>query len=181
MNALIFIIKAVAHLYVFVLLLRFWLPVVRADFRNPIAQAVLKLSSPLIIPLRRVLPPIGRLDTATIIVTFAVEYLLVLVVFTLRNYNLDVAVIAVTALVQLLVLSLQLFTFAILIKVIMSWIAPHTYNPATALISSLVEPLLRPFRSLIPGLGGFDISPMIVIILLQATVILISDFWPITF
>ena len=165
----------------FVLLLRFWLPVVRADFRNPIAQAVLKLSSPLIIPLRRVLPPIGRLDTATIIVTFAVEYLLVLVVFTLRNYNLDVAVIAVTALVQLLVLSLQLFTFAILIKVIMSWIAPHTYNPATALISSLVEPLLRPFRSLIPGLGGFDISPMIVIILLQATVILISDFWPITF
>ena len=181
MNALIFIFKAIAHLYLFVLLLRFWLPVARADFRNPIAQAVLKLTSPLIIPLRRVLPPIGRVDTATVVVAFIYEYLVVLVVFALSKVQLSIPVIAITAAVQLLVFSLQLFMFAIIIRVLLGWFAPGTYNPAVAVIDALVEPLLRPVRGLLPNMGGFDISPLIVIILLQATTILIADFWPIIF
>ena len=74
-NAIVFIIDALARLYLLVLLLRLFLPVVRADFHNPLAQAVLKLTSPLVIPVRRVLPPLGRIDTATVVVAFGIQYL----------------------------------------------------------------------------------------------------------
>ncbi len=181
MNALIFIVKALANLYLFVLLLRFWLPVVRVDFRNPIAQAILKLTSPLIIPIRRLVPSIGRVDTATVIVTFAVQYLVVWFEFAVTGVPTMIAAIAYVSAVKLVLLSLQLFMFAILIYVILSWIAPGTYNPATTLLSQLVYPILGPFSGLIPRLGGIDISPVLVIILLQASMILVMDLTGVSF
>ncbi|MEM1173789.1 MAG: YggT family protein [Pseudomonadota bacterium] len=175
MNALIFIVKALASLFLLVLLLRFWLPMVKADFRNPIAQAILKITSPLIIPIRRVIPSIGRIDTATVIVTFAVQYLVIWFEFAVTGVPTLIGAIAYASAVKLVLLSLQLFMFAILIYVILSWVAPGTYNPATNLVSQLVYPILGPFSSLIPRLGGIDITPIIVIILLQASMILVMD------
>ena len=147
--ALIFIIGTIAQLYLLVMLLRFWLPWLRADFRNPIAQGILRLTSPLIIPVRRVVPPIGRLDTATMIVAFGLQYLTILVILTISGIAPNILPIAITSLIDLVLLSLRLFTFAIFIHIILSWIAPGTYNPATAFIAMLVEPVLRPFRTLI--------------------------------
>ncbi|MDH3553535.1 MAG: YggT family protein, partial [Gammaproteobacteria bacterium] len=130
--ALVFIINTIAQLYLLVMLLRLWLPWFRADFRNPIAQGILRLTSPLVIPVRRVIPPIGRLDTATVIVAFALQYLTVLVILTIKGISAGILPIALTSLIDLVLLSLRLFTFAIFIHIILSWIAPGTYNPATA-------------------------------------------------
>ena len=177
--ALVFIINTIAQLYLLVMLLRFWLPWLRADFRNPIAQGILRLTSPLVIPVRRVVPPLGRLDTATVIVAFALQYLTVLVILTISGQTAGIAPIALTSLIDLVLLSLRLFTFAIFIHIILSWIAPGTYNPATAFIAMLVEPVLRPFRNLIRPIGGLDISPIFAIILLQATSIFLSSLRPI--
>lgn len=176
--ALTFIITTFAQLYLLVMLLRFWLPWLRADFRNPIAQGILRLTSPLVIPVRRVIPPIGRLDTATIIVAFGLQYLTILVVLAINGATAGIPPIALTALVDLILLSLRLFTFAIFINIILSWVAPGTYNPATAFISMLVEPVLRPFRRLIPPIGGLDISPIFAIIGLQALAIFIATLKP---
>jgi len=176
--ALIFIISTFAQLFLLVLLLRFWLPWLRADFRNPIAQGILRLTSPLVIPVRRIIPPIGRLDTATIVVAFAIQYLTVLIVLTLSAITPAIAPIALTSLVDLVLLSLRLFTFAIFIHIILSWIAPGTYNPATAFISMLVEPVMRPFRRIIRPMGGLDISPLFAIIALQAGAIFLSTLRP---
>jgi len=176
--AIIFIISTIAQLYLLVMLLRFWLPWLRADFRNPIAQGILRLTSPLVIPVRRVIPPIGRLDTATIVVAFAVQYLTVLIVLTINGVPANIAPVALTTFVNLVLLSLRLFTFAIFIHIILSWIAPGTYNPATAFISMLVEPVLRPFRKMIPPIAGLDISPMFAIIGLMALSILIGSYKP---
>ena len=74
-NALVFIIDALARLYLLVLLLRLFLPLMRADFQNPLAQAILKLTSPLVVPVRRILPPLGRIDTATVVIAFGIQYL----------------------------------------------------------------------------------------------------------
>ena len=177
-QALIFIISTLTQLYLLVMLLRFWLPWLRADFRNPIAQGILRLTSPLVIPVRRVVPPIGRLDTGTIIVAFALQYLSVLVILTINGLTASILPIAVTSLINLVLLSLRLFTFAIFIHIILSWIAPGTHNPATAFISMLVEPVLRPFRNLIPAIGGLDISPIFAIIALQALAIFASTLRP---
>lgn len=176
--ALIFIIDTLARLYLLVLLLRFWLPVLRVDFRNPIAQGILRLTSPIVIPVRRIIPPIDRLDTATVLIAFALQYLTVLAILAVSGVTAGFVPIAITSLIDLVSLSLNLFTFAIFIHIILSWIAPGTYNPATAFITMLVQPLLRPFRNRIPSLGGLDLSPLIVIILLQACILLVSDYKP---
>lgn len=176
--ALVFIISTIAQLYLLVMLLRFWLPWLRADFRNPIAQGILRLTSPLVIPVRRVIPPFGRLDTATVIVAFGLQYLTVLVILTINSIAPSVVPIALTSMIDLVLLSLRLFTFAIIINIIISWIAPGTYNPATAFISMLVEPVLRPFRSIIRPIGGLDISPIFAIIALQAIAIFASTLRP---
>ena len=172
--ALIFIIATISQLYLFVMLLRFWLPWLRADFRNPISQGILRLTSPLVIPVRRVVPPIGRLDTATVLVAFALQYLTVFVILAIGGTMDGILPIAITAALDLVILSCRLFTFAIFIHIILSWVARGTYNPATAFIAMLVEPVLRPFRRYIPSLGGLDISPIFAIILLQAVSIVIS-------
>lgn len=172
--ALIFIINTIAQLFLLVMLLRFWLPFVRADFRNPIAQGVLRFTSPLIVPIRRILPPIGPVDTATVVVAFALQYLTVLVILTISGVSSGILPIAITAAVDLVLLSLRLFSFAIIIHILLGWLAPGTQNPATAFIGMLVEPVLRPFRKIIPTIGMLDISPIFAIILMQAFAIFLQ-------
>lgn len=176
--ALVFIISTITQLYLLVMLLRFWLPWLRADFRNPIAQGILRLTSPLVIPVRRVIPPVGRLDTATVIVSFGLQYLAILIVLTINGVSAGILPIASASLINLVLLSLRLFTFAIFIHIILSWLAAGTYNPATAFIAMLVEPVLRPFRRLIRPIGGLDISPIFAIIALQAVAIFVSTLRP---
>jgi len=176
--ALIFLINTIAQLYLFVLLLRFWLPFLRADFRNPIAQGVLRLTSPLIVPVRRVVPPIGRLDTATVIVAFAIQCLTIYAILTISGASSPFTPIAVTSLVDLILLTLNLFKFAIFIFVILSWVAPGTYNPVTAFIGMIVQPVLRPLRGLIPPIGMLDLSALIALIALQATTIFVATLRP---
>ncbi len=178
-QALYFIIKTIAQLYLLVLLLRLWLPLLRADFRNPLAQGILRITSPLVVPLRRLLPSIGRLDTSTVLVAYALQYLTILVLVAVSGHVVPTASILITTIIELVILSLNLFFFVILIKIILSWVAPHTHNPATALLSTMAEPVLRPFRRVIPPIGGFDISPIFAIILLQAAVIFLQDLKPI--
>lgn len=178
-QALYFIIKAIAQLYLLVLLLRLWLPLLRADFRNPLAQGILRITSPLVVPLRRLLPSIGRLDTSTLLVAYALQYLTILVLVAISGHVVATVPILITTIIELAILSLNLFFFVILIKIILSWIAPHTHNPATALLNTMAEPVLRPFRRIIPPIGGFDISPIFAIILLQAAVIFLQDLKPI--
>ena len=178
-QALIFIVATLSQLYLFVMLLRLWLPWLGGDFRNPIAQGILRLTSPLVVPVRRLIPPIGRLDTATVLVAFGLQYLTILVILLINGTMTGVMPIAITALLDLVILSCRLFTFAIIIHIVLSWIAPGTYNPATALIASLVEPLLRPFRRIMPSLGGLDLSPIFAIILLQAlSIVLVNELRP---
>lgn len=167
-SALVFVVNALTSLYLLVLLLRFWLPWLRADFRNPLAQGILKLTSPVIIPLRRVVPSFGRLDTATILVAFIVQYVAILLILLIIGASATFYAIAITAVVKLVMLSVNLFMFAIFVRIILSWISPGQYNPATAIITTLTEPLLLPVRRIVPAMGGFDISPIFVIIALGA-------------
>lgn len=177
-TALIFIINTLAQLYLLLVLLRFWLPWLRADFRNPVAQAILRLTSPLVNPVRRFVPPIGRVDSATLLVAFGIQYLTILIILAIRGAAVGILPIALTSLLDLALLTLRLFVFAIFVRIILSWFAPHTYNPATAILTTITEPVLRPFRRFIPALGGLDISPIFAIILLMALSIVLTEARP---
>ncbi|MDH3266895.1 MAG: YggT family protein [Gammaproteobacteria bacterium] len=177
-SAIVFVVNAITSLYLLVLLLRFWMPWLRADFRNPLAQGILRFTSPLVVPVRRILPSFGRLDTATVLVAFVIQYLTVLLLLLIMGRTAGIAAIALTALVKLIVLSINLFVYAIFIRIILSWVSQGGYNPATAIIATLTEPVLRPFRRLIPPIGGFDISPIFAIILLLAATIVVNGLRP---
>ncbi len=183
-NALRFIIETFANLYLLLLLLRLWLPILRADFHNPIAQGILRFTSPLVVPLRRLIPAIGRIDTATIIVALLIQFgALVAILAIVGQAGLVLSErlvpVIVTAVIKLVILSNNMFFFAIFIKIILSWVAPHNINPITMLLTTISEPVLRPFRRLIPLIGGLDISPIFAIVLLQAVNIVLRDLRPI--
>lgn len=169
-QALYYIIQSIGQLLLLLLLLRFWLPWFRADFRNPIAQGILRLTSPIIVPVRRLLPSVGRLDTATILVAYVLQFLLITVLVALQGRLFDAVPIAIVTAIELVILSLNLFFFVILIRIILGWFAPATHNPLTMMLHSLAEPLLAPFRRWVPPMGGIDISPIMPIILLGALV-----------
>ena len=177
-QALYYVVKTLAQLYLLLYLLRFWLPWVGADFRNPVAQAILRFTSPIIVPLRRFIPPIGRLDTANVLVLFAMQYGILFVLMLIVNQTLPPIVIAQLAALELCVLSLWMFLFAIFISILMSWISPGAYNPIAAIAGTLAEPILRPFRRLIPPLGGIDLSPILAIVLVRASIIVLESYVP---
>ena len=179
-QALYFIIKTLAQLFLLLLLLRFWLPILRADFHNPIAQGILRITSPIVIPVRRFIPSIGRLDTSTMLVTYVCEFLLLLALLAIRGLSVPALPIAITAVFELAILSLNLFFFVILIKIILSWVAPQSHNPMSVLLYMMAEPLLRPFRRVVPFIGGFDISPIFAIVLLKAAEIVLQTYRPIS-
>ncbi len=178
-TATVFIISSLAQLYILVLLLRLLMPWLKIPFNNPLSQGIVRLTSPLVVPVRRLIPPIGKLDTATLVIAFAVQYLTILVIVLILGVAPAILPVALTALLDLVILTIRLFVFAIIVRIILSWLSTGgTYNPAVSLIDALTEPVLRPFRRFIPPVGGLDISPVFAIILLMAVTILVSGFRP---
>jgi YggT family protein len=169
MNAIIFIVDTLLSLALFVVLARLLLQWARADFRNPIAQAIVRLTNPVILPLRRVLPPLGKVDTASVVAVVLVAIIKRGILFALTGYGtpgLETWVIAIA--VDLATTILQVYFFAILLYSLLSLIAPGGYSPLQSILASLCEPLLRPFRRLIPPIAGIDLSPLWAMILIQA-------------
>jgi YggT family protein len=175
MDALVFIVDSILTFLVYAFLLRVLLPLVRADFRNPLSQAILALTSWLVMPLRRILPPVGRVDTASIVALLAVQVAATLVLFRLQaGALLPIVPLAVTALRSLVLHVLLLYTVLIFIYALLSFVAPGVRSPATALLASLCEPILMPLRRVLPVVGGLDFSPLVAIIGLQALRLLIT-------
>ncbi len=177
MDAIRFIVGTLLQvLLVTVFLLRVLLPLVRANSRNQLSQAVIRVTNPLVLPLRKVLPPIGKVDTASIVALLIVQTAAVALMWLLDAYPFvyTPAQFAYVVSLTLIKTILNFYIFVLFLYVILSWIAPGTASPGAALIDTLSEPLLRPVRRVIPPLGGFDLSALFVIIGLQALNIAIT-------
>ncbi len=174
MSALIFIVDTLLSLALFVVLARLLLQWARADFRNPIAQAVVRLTNPLILPLRRVLPPIGKIDTASVVAVVLVATIKVAIIFALTGYGAAGPELWVrTIAVELVQALLRTYFYAILLYALLSLIAPGGYSPLQSVLGSICEPVLRPFRRLIPPIAGIDLSPLWAVIAIQAILLLL--------
>jgi len=166
MEALIFLIRALTGSYVVLLLLRLLFQLVRADFYNPISQAIVRLTSPLVIPLRRVMPALGRIDTSSLLLAILFQMVMVYVILWLEHFELPLWQVAWWSALDLLHRLLDIYTFALFFIVIVSWVAPYSRNPAAILAAQLTEPLLRPVRGRIPPVAGLDFSVMVVMLFL---------------
>jgi YggT family protein len=174
-DALVFLCDSLLTFLVYAFLLRVLLQLVRTDFRNPLAQAVIALTNWLVMPLRRLLPPVGRFDTASFVALLVVQFVATLLLFRLRTGVVyPFLPLAVGALRALALSTLLLFTVLIFVYALLSFIAPGVRSPTTALLAALCEPVLGPLRRVLPALGGIDFSPLVAIVGLQALRILIA-------
>jgi YggT family protein len=174
MRAIHFIIDTLFTLYAAVLLLRLLMQLHRADFRNPLARAIVQLTNPVILPLRRVLPPMGKIDTATVV---ALVLCTVLKLWILSLVSLPVmpgaAQMLRFVLLDVVRLVLGTYLFSIVVNAILSFVAPGNYSPAQSLLASVCDPVLNPLRRIVPPIGGLDFSPLWAIIAIQALLILL--------
>lgn len=167
-NPIVFIVDVIFSTYILAVLVRFILQTQRADFYNPIAQFLVKITNPPLKPLRRVIPGIGGIDNASIFLLIVLQMTSTVLTLTIGGGGLPkfggLFFMSIAALVSLVI---NTFLFAILIQVIISWINPNSYNPALGLLNSLCEPVLAPFRRIIPTVSGFDLSPLVAMVALQ--------------
>ncbi|SEK23511.1 YggT family protein [Kosakonia sacchari] len=162
MKTLTFLLSTVLELYTMVLLLRVWMQWARCDFYNPFSQFVVKATQPIVGPLRRVIPPLGPLDSASLLIAFVLSLIKAIVLFMVITFQ---PIIWISALLILLkTIGLMIF-WVLLVMAIMSWVSQGR-SPVEYVLIQLTEPLLRPIRNLLPAMGGIDFSPMILVLLL---------------
>ncbi|HBS41421.1 MAG TPA: YggT family protein [Oceanospirillales bacterium] len=169
------LLNSIGSLILLIIVLRFLLQLVRADFYNPLSQMIVKFTNPMLIPLRRVIPGFGGLDVASLVLAFAAQYLLITLVAMLafKTANLPWLLMLGWSAVGLLKLMLNIYFWGMIIMVIASWVAPNSYNPALILINQLLEPVTAPIRRIMPDMGGLDLSPLIVLLGIQVVEILL--------
>lgn len=176
MNALRFLVETLLSLVFFVVLLRLLLQLVRADFRNQLAVAVVRLTNWLVMPLRRVLPPVGRVDTASVLAVIIVAAAMVGIVSLLRSGSWPSPVFWVTGTaLEIVRTTLIAYFWMIFAYALIGMISPGTYSPVGALLASLCEPVLQPIRRLIPPIAGLDLSPLWAGIAIQMLLILLPS------
>jgi YggT family protein len=166
-DAAIFVIKTLGSLYLLIVLLRFILQLVRANFYNPLCQFIVKATQPLLKPLRRVIPSMFGLDMSSLVLALIVQMALIAVILLLKGFEVDVLLLVPWALIAIFSLFLSVLFYAMIISVILSWVAPGSHNPGAELVAQITEPVLAPFRRIIPNLGGLDISPIFAFIVIQ--------------
>lgn len=168
-TAAVYVLQTLGSLYLLIVLLRFILQLVRADFYNPLSQFAVKATKPLLNPLRKVIPGFGGLDLASLVLALLVQLLLMALTLLLLG-AFDVALLPqllVWSVIGVTALFVKIFFFALIASVILSWVAPHSHNPGAQLVNQLCEPLLMPIRRILPSLGGLDISPIFAFIALN--------------
>ena len=163
-----YLIQTLLSLYLLAMLLRFLLQLVRADFYNPISQFLVKVTNPLVVPLRRVLPGYGGIDTASLVLAVLLQLLGLVTLLALNGIGLpNPALLLLWSLLGVIGLLINIYFFALLAMIILSWIAPGSNHPAIYLLYQITEPVMAPFRKLLPPMGGLDLSPILVFILIN--------------
>ncbi|QNM95959.1 YggT family protein [Chitinimonas koreensis] len=171
-DALAFLVRNLASFFILNLLLRFYLQVARAPFSHPLAQFTVKLTNFVVLPTRKLIPSVGGYDSATVLLAWLCALLMhVLLLLLLAPMPVNLLSSGATlglvllAALELFKLSFYLMFGAVLVQAVMSWVNP--YNPLAPLLDRLTRPFLAPIRRLIPTIGGIDLSPLVLMLLLQ--------------
>lgn len=184
LSPLMLIINTLFDLYILLVLLRFLFQMLRADFYNPVSQFIVKLTTPPLKILRRVIPSVGGQDAPSIVLCLLLIYAKFLLMRALSipavhiggvmaPLSVSYGGLLVFSVADLVALILTVFLVAIIIKVILSWVNPGHYNPVIGLVDRLAQPVLRPVRKIVPPIGGLDLSPLLATLLVLVAKMLI--------
>lgn len=163
-NPAVFLIQTIFGIYTLAVLLRFILQIVRADFYNPVSQFLVKITAPPLRVLRRIIPGYAGIDLAALLLAWIVKSVELGLILMITGVSFSFLGPLLWSLPELVELTINIFLFAVIIQVVLSWISPGIHNPASTLLYSLTEPVLKPARTILPPLSGLDLSPMLVLI-----------------
>jgi YggT family protein len=168
LNAAFYLVKTISLLYLLTFLFRFVLQWVRGDFYNPFSQFIVKVTSPLVVPARRILPSVGEVDVPTLIVLVLLECIATFLLVTMAGDSMAIDTFFLYVVLRLIGLTLWFYSICIFVYVILSFFAQASYSPIAMLLGQVVGPVLRPVRRILPPIAGLDLSPLVVLIVLQA-------------
>ncbi|MGE1174458.1 MULTISPECIES: YggT family protein [Pseudomonas] len=167
-TAAVYVLQTLGSLYLLIVLLRFVLQLVRANFYNPLCQFVVKATQPLLKPLRRIIPSLFGLDMSSLVLAILVQLaLMALTLLLTYGTTGNLLQLLIWSIIGVTALFLKIFFFALIISVILSWVAPGSHNPGAELVNQICEPALAPFRRLLPSMGGLDLSPIFAFLALK--------------
>ena len=172
-NPLAFLVDTLFSLYIMAVMLRSLLQWARADFYNPLSQFLVRITQPLLHPFRRLIPGWGGIDLSALVLMILLQMVALALLMMIAGVTPRMDYLLLRTPAELISLLLNVYLVAIVVRAVLSWINPHDYNPATTVLLSLTEPVIRPLRSVIPPLGGVDLSPLVAIILIQVAKMLI--------
>ena len=162
-----YLVQTLLSVYLVTMLLRFLLQLVRADFYNPISQFVVKVTNPLVIPLRRLIPGLGGIDLASLLLAVLLQVAGIVALLLLNGISPPgVLLLLIWSVLGVVGLLVNIYFFALLAMIILSWVAAGSRHPAIYLLYQITEPLMAPFRKVLPPMGGMDFSPILVFILI---------------
>lgn len=173
----VFLVDTLFTFFVFLLLARFHFQWLRVPFHNPAGEFVLAATSWLVMPVRRVIPGLRGYDLPTLLLAWLLQAASLFVQIAIMGGEPRLPAIAAVALVDLVRYSIYLLVFAVLVQAVLSWV--RTYSPFSPVLEAMTRPFLRPFRRLIPPLGGFDLTPLVLLIVLQVMLIVLGHLRPI--
>jgi YggT family protein len=164
----VYIIGSLGSVLLSFVVLRFLMQLVRADYYNPISKAVVKLTNPLLVPLRKIVPGFFGIDFACVVLAVLVQALVLQLIFLVAGTGLlNIFTLLLWSLLGILGLALTIYYFGIFIIMIASWVAPYSSHPALTILRQIIDPVMAPFRKIVPPMGGLDFSPMLVIMILH--------------
>jgi len=173
----LFLFGTIFSIYISLVMIRFLLAIVRADFYNPISQTIVRFTNPPLVLLRRIIPPVGRIDTSAIVLMLILQLLELWLRTFIIGHPVPVTALFVLAIFELIKLTIWVYIIALILQAIMSWINPGMYqmqNPMASILHQLTAPIMNPIRNILPRTGMIDFSPMLAIIGLYVLLIIVN-------
>jgi YggT family protein len=177
-DVLITILLIASSFYLTIVLLRFLLQLARADFYNPITQFAVKATNPLLRPLRRIIPGWGGIDGASLVLAVIIQgitFFLILIALNEGIPSVNPLDLLTWSVLNVLDLIVTIYFWSVIAVVVVSWIAPQSSHPAIQLVAQVTEPIMRPVRNVMPSMGGLDLSPIIVFLILNVVQVVIDN------
>ena len=175
-QVVVLIVKSLGALFILAVLLRFLLQAVRADFYNPVSQAIVKITSRPLAPFRKLIPGLRGLDFASLVLALVLNTLFTAVMIFAAGFNLPgIGIIVSWAFVGLIAFILNIYYYGLVISVVASFIAPFSGNPILLMIYQILDPIYSRVRRIIPPMGGLDLSPLFIFLGISVLEILLVN------
>ena len=173
-QATIFLVELFFDIFILAFFLRYLFTIVRVDLTNPLSALIIKITNPFLKPLRRTIPGYLGVDWSSILVLVLAQAIEIILVTSIISGGVPaLSGLIILTIAHLLRMILYIYLFIILIQVIISWVNPNAYNPITAIMHQVSEPILKPIRRLVPSVGGLDFSPFIILVIINLLMMLI--------